>query len=129
MYLLDTNICIAFAQGTVPALRERIRARFAQGLAMSAITLAELRVGARASTDPVGDGKRLDLLATLIPVRDFDAAAAESYGRVVREIGVRRRSFDRLIGAHALSLGLTLVTNNERDFADIPGLSVENWTR
>ena len=129
MYLLDTNICIVFTQGTIPVLRERIQERYARGLAMSAITLAELRVGARASADPIGDGKRLDLLATLIPVCDFDAAAAESYGRLAREIGVRRRSFDRLITAHALSLSLTLVTNNERDFSDIPGLRVENWTR
>lgn len=127
--MLDTNICIAFAQGKVPLLRERVRQNFAQGLAMSAITLAELRVGARASADPAGDDKRLDMLATLIPAHDFDAVAAESYGRLIRDVGIRRRSFDRLIAAHALALGLTLVTNNERDFADIPGLRIENWAQ
>jgi tRNA(fMet)-specific endonuclease VapC len=41
----------------------------------------------------------------------------------------RRASYDRLIAAHALSLDLTLITNNEGDFADVPGLRVENWTR
>jgi tRNA(fMet)-specific endonuclease VapC len=128
VYLLDTNICIAFARGTAPALRERVRQHFTEGLAMSAITLAELRVGARASADPEGDAKQLDLLATLIPARDFDGPAAESYGRLVREIGVKRRSFDRLIAAHALSLGLSLVTSNERDFADVPGLRIVNWS-
>ena len=40
----------------------------------------------------------------------------------------KRGSFDRLIGAHALSLGLTLITANQRHFADMPGLKVENWT-
>ena len=47
--------------------------------------------------------------------------------RIVRAIGVRRKSFDRLIGVQALERGLTLVTRNARDFADVPGLKIENW--
>jgi len=54
----------------------------------------------------------------------FDESAARAYAR----LPFKRVSFDRLIAAHALSLGLTLVTSNETDFADVPGLKVENWT-
>ena len=55
----------------------------------------------------------------------FDEAAVRAYAA----LPFRRGSFDRLIAAHALALDLTLVTSNVRDFADIPGLLVENWTR
>jgi len=127
MYLLDTNACIDFLLGRSERLRERIGQHFG-ALAVSAITVAELRVGSRTSSDPQRDGQRIDNFVALIGLAPFDDKAAECYGGVVREVGVRRKSFDRLIGAHALSLGLTLVTNNEADFADIPGLRVENWT-
>lgn len=59
-----------------------------------------------------------------VPILPFDAAAASCYQRVPFHGG----EFDRLIAAHALAPGLTPVTNDEADFADIPGLKVENWT-
>lgn len=127
MYLLDTNVCIDFLLGRSQPLRERIGQHFG-ALAVSAITVAELRVGSRTSSDPRGDERRVDDFVALVGLVPFDDKAANAYGRVVREVGIRRKSFDRLIGAHALSLGLVLVTNNEADFADIPGLRVENWT-
>lgn len=127
MYLLDTNACIDFLLGRSERLRERIGQHFG-ALAVSAITVAELRVGSRTSSDPQRDGQRIDTFVALVGLVPFDDKAAECYGRVMREVGVRRKSFDRLIGAHALSLGLTLVTNNEADFTDIPGLRIENWT-
>lgn len=129
MFLLDTNCCIDFALARNDPLRARIRKSYPRGLAISSITLAELRVGTRnADADPE-DERRLDRLIALITVHPFHSAAAEHYGDIVREAGLMRRSFDRLIGAHARALNLILVTNNERDFADIPGLRVENWTR
>ncbi|MBB3983015.1 tRNA(fMet)-specific endonuclease VapC [Sphingobium fontiphilum] len=127
MFLLDTNVCIDFALARSDALRDRVRASYAAGLNISAITLAELRVGARHRGTVAEDGRKLDMMMHVLSVRPFDAAAAEIYGRMARAIGVRRKSFDRLIAAHALSLGLTLVTRNEADFADVPGLKVENW--
>jgi tRNA(fMet)-specific endonuclease VapC len=60
-----------------------------------------------------------------VPVLPFDAAAAEVYAR----LPFRRGSFDRLIAAHALALDLVLVTDNVADYADVPGLKVENWVR
>ena len=61
---------------------------------------------------------------TVIPVLDFNLEAARRYA----QLAFRRHSFDRLIAAHALAHDLVLVSNNEKDFADVPGLKVENWT-
>ena len=128
MYLLDTNACLDFTLARSAVLKERVRENYRQGLAISSITLAELRVGAQGQdADPLDD-ERLDRFVGTLRLHDFDRAAAISYGTLTRDIGIRRTSFDRLIAAHALALGLTLVTNNERHFAGIPNLRVENWT-
>lgn len=127
-FLLDTNVCIDFALGRSLRLLERMQRAVPGTLAMSAITYAELSVGARGG-DLDADLRRLQALTRFVPVRPFDDGAGQSYGTLVRAVGVRRNSFDNLIAAHALALGLTLITNNERDFADVPGLRVENWTR
>lgn len=129
MFLLDTNTCIDFILGRSDALRARMRREYARGLAISAVTLGELRVGPKHPGAEAEDERRLDQFVATLTVHDFDRSAADEYGAVARSVGVRRNSFDRLIGAHARALGLTLVTNNEPDFADIPGLRIENWTR
>ena len=107
-------------------LLERLEAQSSGTLGMSVISYAELSVGARSAKPE--DERQLAALAQIVRIIVFDNRAAESYGRLIRQIGVQRRSFDRLIAAHALALGITLITNNEADFADIPGLKVENWT-
>ena len=127
MYLLDTNVCIDFLAGRSEALARRMEENFGK-LAISSITLAELIGGVRTSTDPERDAQRIDRFATLTAVIDFNEACARRYGAVVGAIGVRRKSFDRLIGVQALEHGMTLVTRNGRDFADVPGLAVEDWT-
>lgn len=129
MFLLDTNVCIDFALGRDEAIRRGVERHFRSGLAISTITLAELRVGARHRGAEPKDEQRLETLVAVLAVRDFDAAAANDYGLLARQVGVKRASFDRLIAAHARSLALTLVTRNVADFADVPGLKVENWIR
>ena len=129
MYLLDTNVCLDFALARSERLRARVRAQRGRGMAISAITLAELRFGARRPDADPDDEQRLDLFVSVLPAHPFDDVAAEIYGGLGGRVHVKRLSFDRLIAAHALALDLTLVTNNERDFTDIPGLQVENWTR
>ncbi len=128
MYLLDTNVCIDFALARSDKLRDNIREGFPRGISISSITLAELRVGARDARAGPDDDQRLDDLIRILTLRDFDEEAAEVYGRLARQIGIKRRSFDRLIAAHALSASCTLITGNIKDFADVPGLKVENWT-
>jgi len=66
-----------------------------------------------------------EALSDLVPALPFDRPAALRY----RMMPSRRGTFDRLIAAHALALRLTLVTNKERDYGDVPDLRVENWTR
>lgn len=128
-YLLDTNICIYLMRGHPPELIARIE-RLAYGeVALSAIVLAELRVGLERhpQTRAHNEAVLADFLQ-LIPALPFDAAAALHYGVLRAAVPDRRRdALDRLIAAHALSLGATLVTNNAADFQDYPGLRVENW--
>jgi tRNA(fMet)-specific endonuclease VapC len=127
MYLLDTNVCIDFLTARSVALATRMDAAFGR-LAISAVTFAELAVGSRRSENPLEDARRVDAFAASLDVLPFDESAGRVYGTAARALGVRRKSFDLLIGAHALSRDLTLVTSNIADFADIPGLRLENWT-
>lgn len=88
---------------------------------MSSITFAEVALGAY--RDAGMDVNGFVRLFEQVPVRPFDREAAVRYAG----LPFRRASFDRLIAAHALALGATLVTSNPRDFADIRNLRVENW--
>ena len=126
MYLLDTNACLDFLLFRSRQLVARLGEAFGH-CSVSAITVAELRVGSRASADPVEDDRKLDLFLSALDVRSFDDNAALRYGKMMRDLAMKRTNFDRLIAAQALSLGLVLVTSNTRHFADVPGLKVENW--
>ena len=97
---------------------------------MSVVTYAELRHGVERCppVDRVLAEKALDRFLMLVPVIALDQRAAESYGVIAAAVRDRRRdALDRLIAAHAIGMGVTLITNNEADFKDYPGLSVENW--
>lgn len=128
-YMLDTNICIhMMLQHPAPVLAKLEQLYYGDAV-ISAITLAELRAGLemRPDTRKRNAQALADLLEDL-PVLPFDADAAVSYGVLRAAVRERRRdALDRLIAAHAVSVGLTLVTNNEADFRDYPGLVVENW--
>lgn len=121
-FLIDTNCCIYLFANSFPKLTERVADTAVGDIGISAISFAELALGT--SHGKLPDRKALDLLARQMPVQPFDEAAARAYA----ELPFRRGSYDRLIGAHALSLELTVITRNEADFADIPGLRIENWT-
>ncbi len=122
-YLLDTNICIFILDATLPGLRRRLEQVDEGELATSTIVLAELLRGT--DLDSEREMLRLASLLTIVPALPFDEAAAQAYAK----LPFRRGRFDRLIAAHALSRGLTVVTANVRDFADVPGLAVEDWTQ
>jgi tRNA(fMet)-specific endonuclease VapC len=126
-YLIDTNIAIHATDGM-----EKVLARLSQHdgeVLLSALSLAELQRGIY--KHPRFAAIRLLRLETLlqsIPVLPFDATAAEAYGRIIAQCGwTKGRDFDRMIAAHAISTGSTLVTVNLADFRDIPGLPIENW--
>jgi len=129
-YMLDTNICIHIIKRRPPQVFRRLAA-LAQGSAvMSVVSYAELRAGLEIQTASRSqDASVLALLISRIPVLPFTESDAESFGVLRAAARDRRRdTMDQLIAAHAVSVGLTLVTNNEADFKDYPGLRIENWT-
>ena len=122
-FLLDSNICIYLLEGRSDPARDRLQDCVPGEVVTSAIVLAEVMRGIDPVNAPaVQSAGRFFQLIEPLP---FDEEAAETYVR----IPFRRGRFDGLIAAHALAADLTLITNNEADFADIPGLRVENWTQ
>jgi len=126
-FLIDTNIAIHIRDG-----HETVVKNFnlnAGSVMMSALTMAELQRGVfKYPANTAIRQSRLKTMLEYIPVLPFDTAAAEAYGEIISLCGwVKGRDFDRMIAAHAISARAVLVTNNARDFQDIPRLSVENW--
>lgn len=133
-YMLDTNICIYLIKNHPPQVLRRLEVLKQGDAVMSVVTYAELRAGleiqseARSSADQELDKRALALLINRIPVLPFTESDAVSFGILRAAVRDRNRdTMDRLIAAHAVSTGLVLVTNNEADFKDYPGLVVENW--
>ena len=124
-YLLDTNVCVDYLTGRHPSVAARLRALGPSDLCLSSVVVAELRYGADRSARPQRNHRMLDTLTD-----EIDGAAAESYGKVRSDLERRGRPIgpnDMLIAAHALSLGLVLVTDNVREFGRVKGLDLENW--
>ena len=129
-YLLDTNICIYVAKHHPPAVARRFSGLAAGTVGMSLITFGELRFGAEKSV------RRDDALATLaglselIPVIELATTVGEIYGSLrvhLERAGTSIGNNDLWIAAHALSLGVILVSNNTREFERVPNLALENW--
>jgi len=121
--LLDTSACIDLLRGEAPALAAALPRHRGGPILVSAITLAELRVG-EAKRSRGGPSVVDDLLAPF-EVVPFDAAAAEAYGAIratLERNGTPIGPLDTLIAAHALSLGATVLTANLREFRRVPGL-------
>lgn len=121
-YLLDSNIVIRVILGLGESLRSRVALCEEDDMVTSAIVYAEVAYGSLNGHPPVFE--KLRSFVEEVPVLDFDYKAAHAYAT----LPFKRASYDRLIAAHALSQGLTVVTDNVADFDDIPGLAVENWT-
>ena len=128
-YMLDTNICIYLMKHQPPQVRVRFAECFVGDVVISAITLAELEFGMVCSGEAQAHNQALlDSLLNDILVVPFEARAARAYGPLRAANRERNKdALDKLIASHALSLGVTLVTNNEADFSGYTGLSVENW--
>jgi tRNA(fMet)-specific endonuclease VapC len=128
MYLLDTDT-VSFALRGEGEVGARLRERRPSEVAVSSITVAELRYGAHRKKS-----KRLhasiDAFTNAIEVLSFDEAAAVEFGRIgaaLAERGAPIGEMDVLIAAHAVALKRTLVTNNVRHFARVAGLAIESW--
>lgn len=121
--MLDSNILIYILDGDYLPLRRRLETHVPGSVVVSSISFAEVMRGID-QRDVMHEARAQRLFDTF-PVLPFDRAASEAY----RDIPFRRGRFDSLIAAHTVALGITLVTNNERDFAGVPGLEIDNWTK
>lgn len=124
-YMLDTNVVLHAMRGEDVSLIEKLESFLEGELVISAITLGELEHGWRAG---YGDRAAAEPFLALIPALPFDADAASGFGTVMAALPrPKRRTYDRQIAGHALSLGLTVVTSDRTGFTDISGLDVEDW--
>lgn len=121
-YLIDANSAVYAMDDGHEVLTARIADHAPGEIAMSTVSYAEVAYGTYVGKPPPPE--ILDAFVAAIPLLSFDEAAAREYAR----LPFKRARFDRLLAAHALSIGATVITNNESDFADVPGLKVENWT-
>lgn len=128
MYLLDTNICISIIREKPASVLTHFRKIRPGDVGISVITLCELEYGVENSSNVARNREALDLFVLPLAVFSLTPPVAEEYGRIRHATRKKQVSaYDLLIAAHAIQLGLTLVTNNIREFNRVPGLRCENW--
>jgi tRNA(fMet)-specific endonuclease VapC len=145
MYMLDTNICIYIIKKKEENILKKLKQNRKKGLYISTITLAELEFGNANADILYKERNRLALLEflSIMGIKHFDENAAREYGIIKKDLKDRNfligpfepqpspqgegSPLDMLIGAHAKSLNMTLVTNNVREFERIQKLKIENW--
>lgn len=128
--MLDTNICIALIKRKPKEILDRFSLYQVGDICISAVTLAELRYGVAKSLFQEKNQAALDEFILSLEVVSFDENAALVYGNLramLEKQGTPIGSLDTMIGAHALSLNLTIVTNNTKEFNRIPDLKVVDW--
>ena len=128
--MLDTNTCIAIIKRKPPQALKRFNAYKVGEIGISWVTLAELEFGVAKSQHLEKNQAALDEFILPLEIANFDRDAARFYGRVraaLERKGTPIGALDVMIGAHALALGATLVTNNTREFSGIKGLAVVDW--
>ena len=129
-WMLDTNTCIAIIRRQPEVAIKRLRGKSVGQVGLSAVTVAELQYGAAKSTRSEAARSALSEFLLPLEVAPFDEAACVRYGFVRAKLEAAGKPIgplDTLIAAHALSLGVVLVTNNLREFRRVPGLTVEDW--
>ncbi len=132
MWMLDTDMCIYLIKRRSPTVIRKLQERRPTEVCISSITMAELQYGVEKSEARDKNASALVRFLAPLDILHFDHNAAIAYGQVRAHLERKGRpigALDTLIGAHALSAGATLVTNNVREFRRLPGLKVENWAR
>lgn len=129
-YLLDTNTAGCIIKGNVPTVRQRLARIPMEQVAISAVTEGELRYGVARL-----DSARLEAIVAefllRLTIHPWDSGAAQSYGLLratLEKQGQPMGNLDLMIAAHALALGLVLVSNDQA-FRRIKKLRVEDWTQ
>lgn len=130
-YMLDTDTCVYAINKRPQSVFDRFKKERVGDIALSSIALSELRYGAEKSGNPEKNGKALEDFISPLEILEYGEEQSEEYGRIrsyLERRGEPIGSMDMLIAAHAVSLGITLVTNNQREFGRVPGLTIETWT-
>ncbi|MCF6180051.1 MAG: type II toxin-antitoxin system VapC family toxin [Geopsychrobacter sp.] len=130
MLMLDTNICIYIIKQKPPVVLERFREYQVGDIGISSITLAELHYGVAKSQYREKNLAALEEFIIPLEILSFDEQASHTYGEIragLESAGTPIGAMDLLIAAHAVALGVTLVTNNTREFVRVPNLAVANW--
>jgi tRNA(fMet)-specific endonuclease VapC len=129
--LLDTNICIHVINARPPAVLQRFRQHRMGEIGVCSVVAAELAYGV-AKSGSTRNRQALEMFLAPLVILPFDEAAVWVYGDLRADLerkGTPIGSLDTMIAAHALSQESTLVTNNTREFARVPGLALENWVQ
>jgi tRNA(fMet)-specific endonuclease VapC len=129
-FLLDTNICIYIIKQKPLEVLEKFNNYQVGDIGISSITVAELEFGIQKSQFPNKNRQALAQFLLPLQVADFDNTAAIVYGNIRAKLekqGTPIGSLDTLIAAHALSLKVTLITNNVKEFSRVPNLQLDNW--
>jgi tRNA(fMet)-specific endonuclease VapC len=131
-FMLDTNTCIELIRYQNERVLRRMKRRSPDDICVSSVTLCELEYGVAKSANPEKNRLALAEFMTPLAIVPYNDTVAPVYGRVRAELeqaGTPIGPLDTMIAAHALSLGLTVVTGNEREFRRVAGLKVQNWAK
>lgn len=127
---VDANICVAALRGRPPAIRQRLESTSSGELAISSIVLHELLTGAAKMRELEESIRAVHQFAGRMVLLDFNAEDASMSARLRAQLELQGRTIgplDILIAGQALARGMAVATNNVREFARIPGLTVEDW--
>lgn len=130
-YMLDTDTCSYIMKRSNDRVLKRLQKVPVNDVCVSVVTKAELLFGVEMSARRRQDEMALKAFLGYVEVLDFPDAASPVYAKIRGDLKRRGKMIganDLFIAAHACSLGLTLVTNNTREFARVAGLTLENWT-
>ena len=130
IYMLDTNICIYAIKHKPEKVFQKLQEVEPEDVCVSSVTYAELVHGVEKSAAVEKNRLALSLLLANIDIMDFDVNAADHYGKIraaLEKKGTPIGPLDMMIAGHAQSLGLTIVTNNVKEFSRVDNLKIENW--
>lgn len=130
-YLLDTNICIYVIKHRPLEVLSTFNEN-AGRMAISSITLAELMHGCEKSQKVEHNIRQVEDFFSRLELLDYEERAAQHCGSIRADLERQGKTIgvnDLHIAGHARSIGLTVVTNNEREFQHVDGLRVENWVK
>lgn len=129
-YLLDTDTASYIIRGAFPALDAKLATVAPHDVAISVVTRAELLFGLERRGNPRGLSRVVRAFLDRMTIPPWDSAAADTFAKVRAQLerqGTPIGLADTMIAAHALTLKVVLVTNNQKHFQNVKGLALENW--